>query len=308
MAGGYHGGLVSARVGHWSAPDTGVTVVLPPPGSVGSGEVRGGAPASREFALLDPNRMMQRVDAVVLSGGSAFGLAAADGVMAVLRERGQGYPTRHGPVPIVIGMSIFDGSVRGNPPDAEAGRLAACSALEGQEWRPGRVGAGNGASTGKWRHRRDPGGLGIEERRIDGVGVGVLAVVNAWGDVIAADGRRVFDDAGPACGAPLPSDATGAATENTTLAVVVTDARLSKAECFLLAQSGHDGFAQALDPAHSRFDGDAVVVLATGSVEATVSLDVLRQVTTRVTAAAIRSAVDPPSASDMLSTGAAHGR
>ena len=116
--------LLSAWAGHWTGADTGVTVILPPPGTVGSGEVRGGAPATREFALLEPTRLVDRVDAVVLSGGSAFGLAAAEGVMALLRERGSGFPTPAGPVPIVIGMSIFDRSVRTGLPDAANGRAA----------------------------------------------------------------------------------------------------------------------------------------------------------------------------------------
>src|ERR1700761_5491856 len=98
--------LLSAGAGHWSGGGTGVTVILPPPGTVGSGEVRGGAPASREFALLEPTRLVSQVDAVVLSGGSAFGLSAADGVMQELRARGQGFSTPLGPVPIVVGMSI----------------------------------------------------------------------------------------------------------------------------------------------------------------------------------------------------------
>src|ERR1700733_7269362 len=103
--------LLSAWAGHWTGSGTGVTVIVLPPGTVGSGEVRGGAPATREFALLDPSRTVDRVDAVVLSGGSAFGLAAGDGAMGLLRERAIGFPTPYGPVPIVIGLSIFDASV-----------------------------------------------------------------------------------------------------------------------------------------------------------------------------------------------------
>ena len=119
--------LLSAWAGHWTGAGTGVTVIVPPPGTVGSGEVRGGAPATREFALLDPVRLVDRVDAVVLSGGSAFGLAAGDGVATLLRERGEGFPTPLGPVPIVVGMSIFDGAVAvpGGPPGPDAGRAAA---------------------------------------------------------------------------------------------------------------------------------------------------------------------------------------
>ncbi|MET8150574.1 P1 family peptidase [Actinoplanes sp. NPDC049668] len=278
--------LFSARAGHWTGDGTGVTVILPPAGTVGSGEVRGGAPATREFALLDPVRLVDRVDAVVLSGGSAFGLAAADGVMALLRERGAGFPTPAGPVPIVVGMSIFDGSVRTGPPGAQGGRAAALAALSGGDLAVGRVGAGAGASTGKWRGRTDPGGLGRAQRDAGGVRVAALVVVNAWGDVLGRDGEPLF---GAADGAAGPAAAFG--MENTTVAVVLTDARLSKSDCFLLAQSGHAGFARALHPAHSRYDGDAVVALATGEAGAEANLDLLRAVAAEVVADAIRAAV-----------------
>ena len=152
--------LLSAWAGHSTSAGTGVTVILPPPGTVGSGEVRGGAPATREFALLEPTRLVDRVDAVVLSGGSAFGLSAADGVMTLLRERGLGVPTPAGPVPIVVGMSVFDESVRTTPPGAADGRAAALAAWSGEPFAMGRVGAGTGTSTGTWRERRDPGGVG----------------------------------------------------------------------------------------------------------------------------------------------------
>ena len=277
--------LLSAHAGHWTGNGTGVTVILPPPGTVGSGEVRGGAPATREFALLEPTRLVERVDAVVLSGGSAFGLSAAEGVMALLRERGEGFPTPAGPVPIVVGMSIFDGSVRTGPPDAAGGRAAAVAALAGTPLAQGRVGAGTGAATGGWRGRQDPGGLGWAEQD----GVAAVVAVNAWGDVLARDGEPLFG--GPA-EAVRPAAPYG--LQNTTVAVVLTDARLSKNDCFLLAQSGHTGFARSIHPAHSRYDGDAVVALATGRSGAPADLDRLRAVTVGVVAAAVRAAVRPP--------------
>ncbi|GIE90685.1 P1 family peptidase [Actinoplanes regularis] len=313
--------LLSAYAGNWTGDGTGVTVILPPPGTVGSGEVRGGAPATREFDLLHPVRTVDRVDAVVLSGGSAFGLAAADGVMGVLRERGLGYPTEYGPVPIVVGMSIFDTSVAGTPPSSAAGRDAALAALRGEEFLVGTAGAGAGARTGKWRGRSDPGGLGRADGRAGPARVTALAVVNAWGDVLGPDGRLVFggdpadqpgarfgrdstDQPGARFGqdgtsqpgarfGPGGTDQPGArfGRENTTIAVLLTDARLSKSDCHLLAQSGHDGFARALHPAHSRHDGDAVVALATGEVTVEVDLDLLRAVATDVMARAIRAAV-----------------
>ncbi|GAA4585503.1 P1 family peptidase [Actinoplanes octamycinicus] len=280
--------LLSAHAGNWTGDGTGVTVVLPPPGTVGSGEVRGGAPATREFDLLHPSRTVDRVDAVVLSGGSAFGLAAADGVMTVLRERGLGFPTPLGPVPIVVGMSIFDASVAGTPPSAGSGRAATLAALRGDELAVGTAGAGAGATTGKWRGRLDRGGLGRADGRAGPARVTALAVVNAWGDVLTPAGEPVFG--GPETYQP----AVPFGRDNTTIAVVLTDARLGKADCHLLAQSGHTGFARALHPAHSRYDGDAVVALATGEVTDGVDLDLLRAVTAEVMAEAIRAAVTHP--------------
>jgi L-aminopeptidase/D-esterase-like protein len=295
--------LLSAFAGHWTGAGTGVTVILPPPGTIASGEVRGGAPATREFALLDPTRLVDRVDAVVLSGGSAFGLAAGDGVMTLLRERGTGFATPLGPVPIVIGMSIFDGSVAaahppaadlqvaggppllpGAPPGAGNGRLAALAALGGEAFAVGAVGAGAGATTGKWRGRLDPGGLGVARGSAGAASVVAVAVVNSWGDVIGAGGRPVF--AGGEGGPAVP-----VAFGNTTLGVLLTDASLTKTDCHLLAQSGHTGFARAIHPAHSRYDGDAVVSLATGEVADGVDLDLLRAVAAEVMAEAIRNAV-----------------
>jgi L-aminopeptidase/D-esterase-like protein len=277
--------LLSAFAGHWTGSGTGVTVIVPPSGTVGAGEVRGGAPATREFALLDPVRLVERVDAVVLSGGSAFGLAAADGVMDVLRSRGAGFPTPLGPVPIVVGMSIFDGSVAGEPPSAASGRLAVGAALSGEEFATGAVGAGTGASTGKWRDRLDPGGLGVARARAGSASVVAVVVVNAWGDVLGPDGRPLFG------GDPPASVAPAFGLTNTTVAVLLTDAALTKTDCYLLAQSGHTGFARAIHPAHSRYDGDAVVALATGAVTAGVNLDLLRAAATDAMAGAIRSAV-----------------
>jgi L-aminopeptidase/D-esterase-like protein len=270
--------LLSAWAGHFTGAGTGVTVVLPPVGTVASGEVRGGAPATREFALLDPVRLVEGVTAVVLSGGSAFGLAAADGVMVLLRERGDGFPTPVGPVPIVVGLSIFDASAGGTPPDAAAGRAAALSALAGDELRSGRVGAGTGATTGRWRGRLDPGGVGVAVREAGAHRVAALMVVNAFGSVGAPDaaemsGERPFG------------------MENTTVGVVLTTARLSKVDCHLMAQSGHDGLARAIFPAHSRYDGDAIVSLATGERTEPADVDLIRAVATETVAEAIRDAV-----------------
>ncbi|MBL7262201.1 P1 family peptidase [Actinoplanes lichenicola] len=274
--------LLSAWAGHWTGDGTGVTVILPPPGTVGSGEVRGGAPALREFELLDPVRLVDRVDAVVLSGGSAYGLAAGDGVMRLLRERGLGLPTPAGVVPIVVGLSLFDAAVVNPPPYAEAGRSAAEAALSGEPFTAGRVGAGTGATTGKWRGELVPSGLGVARGQAGAASVVAVIAVNAWGDVIGPGAEPVtgVTPAPP----PFPS-------ANTTIGVVLTDAKLGKKDCNLLAQSAHTGYARALDPAHTSYDGDAVVALATGEVEA--DLEHLRMVTAHVVAEAIRSASAP---------------
>jgi len=268
--------LLSAWAGHFTGAGTGVTVVLPPDGTVASGEVRGGAPATREFALLEPARLVQGVNAVVLSGGSAFGLSAADGVMTLLRERGTGFATPVGPVPIVAGMSIFDAA--GTPPDAAAGRAAALSALAGDELRSGRVGAGTGATTGKWRGRLDPGGVGITVRAAGAHRVAALIVVNAWGSVGVSDPAEM-------------SERRPFGPQNTTVGVVLTTARLSKIDCYLLAQSGHSGYARAIDPVHTRYDGDAIVSLATGERAEPADLDLICAVATDTVADAIRNAV-----------------
>lgn len=281
--------VAGIRVGHWTGASTGVTVVLLPPGTVGSGEVRGGAPATRELALLEPTRTVDQVDAVVFTGGSAFGLAAADGVMEYLAEQGRGVMTRAGAVPIVPSAAIFDlgeGDVR---PTAAEGRAAAEAADSGPVPANGRVGAGRGARIGTWRgaDHAGLGGLGSASARIDGAVVGALAVVNAVGDVIGADGQILAGSSAPAGGLIFPDPLVE--RENTTLVVVATDARATKSDCFLLAQSGHHGLAQALHPSHTRFDGDLVIGLATGIVEA--SIDRVRVAATEAVAEAVRAAV-----------------
>ena len=248
-------------VGDWTdeRAQTGCTAILFPEGTVASGEVRGGAPATREWELLAPERTVERIDAVMLCGGSAFGLAACDGAMRFCEEGGRGLPTAAGVVPIVVGAAIFDlavgdASVR---PGAAEGYQACAAAQPGVPLPDGRVGAGTGATVGKWRGDPRPAGLGSAGVRDGGLVVAALAVVNAWGDAFEP-------------GSPVPPAAATPpfAIENTTVVVVATNAKLAKADCLLVAQSGHDGLARALEPAHTAFDGDAVVAAATGTVDA----------------------------------------
>ena len=256
------------RVGHWTneAAQTGCTVVLLPEGTVASGEVRGGAPAAREFALLDPSRTVSRIDAVVLTGGSAFGLSAADGVMRFCEERGIGFPTAGGVVPIVVALGLYDlatgdGSVRPGP---DAG-YAACEAAAPGDVALGRVGAGAGATIAKWQGRDHarPGGLGGAVLRHDELIVAALVAVNAYGDIL-----QPGDDT-PRVPQP-PIETAEEAFANTTIGLIVTNAVLTKGQCLLIAQSGHDGMSRALSPAHSTADGDALIAAATGEVAAEV--------------------------------------
>jgi len=269
---------------------TGTTVVVPPIGTVGSVDVRGGGPATRETDALAPDTMVQAIDAVCLTGGSAYGLDAAGGVMAWCEAVPRGVPVGLTPervVPIVATAAIFDLGVVGgfaNRPDAAFGRAAAeaAAATGGRAagLAQGSVGAGTGASAGILR-----GGLGSASVVLDGgVTVAALVVVNAAGSPVdPATGllwgaRHALAGELDHLGAPTAAEAAAhrdrldaaaaarAALFNTTLAVIATDAELAKPEVARLAASGHDGMARALDPIHGYVDGDVVFGLATGAV------------------------------------------
>lgn len=255
-------------VGHWTDPvaRTGCTVVLLPEGSVASGEVRGGAPATRELALLDPSKMVDAVDAFVLTGGSAFGLATADGVMAWLEERGRGWSAPAGAVPIVPTLGLYDLMV-GDPlvrPGPEQGR-AACDAATTGDHEVGMVGAGTGCTVDKWRgvEAIRPGGLVAASERLGGVVVAALVAVNAVGSV-GAESHTVADVLRSGAEPMVPPRAVG----STTIGALVTNARLDKVGCHLLAQSAHHGLARAVFPSHTRSDGDGFVVASAGDHEA----------------------------------------
>jgi L-aminopeptidase/D-esterase-like protein len=274
------------RVGHWTDATamTGCTVVLLPDGTVASGEVRGGAPATREFELLDPHRSVATVNAVVLSGGSAYGLAAADGVMRYCEENGIGIETQAGIVPIVVAMSLFDlavGDAKIRPGTAEG--YHACAVAHSGPVEAGAVGAGTGATVGVWPDglRRQPGGLGGAVERHGEVVVTALMAVNAFGGPFADTSVRI------------PPALPPAFTMDTIIGVVVTNAGLSKIECSMVARSAHDGLARAVKPAHTRFDGDAIVVAATGALAADpVVVDAAREMAAASVEAAIRRVVD----------------
>ncbi|MFE9123024.1 P1 family peptidase [Streptomyces sp. NPDC007172] len=275
------------RVGHAAVAGpgalSGTTVVLAPPGgAVAAVEVRGGGPGTRETDALDPRNVVERIDAVVLTGGSAFGLDAAGGVMAWLAEQGRGVrvgPEPHQVVPVVPAACLFDlgrGGDWGARPDAHVGRAAAEAAgAAGPEVAEGNAGAGTGAVVGGVK-----GGVGTASVRLaSGATVAALAVVNALGSAIDPHTGVLYGEYGE--GRPqLPSTELHLAAQeqiarsrermgipplNTTLAVVATDAPLSRPQAQKLAGTSHDGLARALRPVHLMHDGDTVFALATGS-------------------------------------------
>jgi L-aminopeptidase/D-esterase-like protein len=286
-------------VGHHSDRDawTGCTVVLLPQGTVAAAEVRGGGPGTRESELLAPAANAPGVHAVLLTGGSAFGLGAADGVMEHLAARGIGYEIPGGPVPLVFAAVVYDlvlgdGSVR---PDAAAA-AAACEAA-GTDVPRGSVGVGTGCTVGKLRGPEGwtKGGFGAATTRIDGAMVTALAAVNPVGDVLAADGTvlaGVWTGDGYTATTELlhRGERPGLLRrEATTLVCLVTDARLDKRGAWLVARAGSAGVARAVSPSATAADGDLVVCAATGEVEA--DPFVLSALAPGVIADAIRDAV-----------------
>ncbi|GIV75625.1 MAG: peptidase S58 [Litorilinea sp.] len=270
------------QVGHWTNLEagTGCTVVLCPDGAVAGVDVRGGAPGTRELALLDPVCTVEKVHAVLLAGGSAFGLAAADGVMRWLEERGHGFDTGVARVPIVPAAILFDLNLGRSDvrPNAEAG-YAACMAAGGGPVAEGTVGAGTGATVGKMLgfKQATKGGLGTASKQIGkGIVVAALVAVNAVGDVIdpatgqiLAGARRPliggFADsmkfAESSLGQILRAQSSG---ENTTLAVVATNVALTKSGATKVAQMAHDGLARTIRPIHTPLDGDTIFALSLG--------------------------------------------
>ena len=275
-------------VGHFTNSEaaTGCTVVLCPEGAVGGVDVRGSAPGTRETDLMRPGNLVQQVHAILLSGGSAYGLDAASGVMRYLEENGFGFKMGAGVVPIVPAAIIFDlglvtHEVRPGPDD---GYTACVNATDGPP-EEGSVGAGTGATVGKalGRDRSTKGGLGTASIDLGDFTVGALAVVNAVGDVVDPDTGRVV--AGPRdednrgflrttdiLASPPVEAASLNTPTNTTLAVVATNASLNKEQANKLAQMGHDGMALAVRPCHTMSDGDVVFCIATGRSEAEVDM------------------------------------
>lgn len=261
--------VAGIEVGHWTDPValTGCTVIRLPEPNVIAGETRGAAPGSRETALLRPGMAVEQAQAILLAGGSAFGLAAADGVMQELEAAGRGYPTPAGPVPIVPSAVLYDllvgdPAVRPTAADgATAYRAATADPVE-----QGRVGAGTGATISKWRGTPQPAGIGSAAIEIAGVTVGALVALNALGDVFSLEGDALTG--GPHAAAPLAIEPP--VGENTTLAVVATDAALTRVELTRLAVRAQDALAACIRPAHTRFDGDTCFAVSCGKTAALV--------------------------------------
>ncbi len=268
------------RVGHWTdrRAATGCTVVLCEKGAVGGVDVRGGAPGTRETDLLRPGTLVQGIHAVLLTGGSAWGLDAAGGVMRYLEERGVGLAFGAGPVPVVVGAVLYDlrlgrGDVR---PDAEAGRRA-CRAARAGAVAQGSVGAGTGATVGKalGMERCLKGGLGTASEALPSTAgelvVGAVVAVNCFGEVVdPASGQVIAGPRAEGGGFVGTVDILRGAEqapwggESTTLAMVATNARLTKEYACRLASVAHDGLARAIRPLHTMGDGDVVFTMATG--------------------------------------------
>jgi L-aminopeptidase/D-esterase-like protein len=255
------------RVGHYTNVEaaTGCTVILCDTPAIGGVDVRGGAPATRETDLLQSHNLVEEVNAVVLTGGSAYGLDTASGVMRYLEEQGLGYDTGVASVPIVPAAALFDlglGSATIRP-DAAAG-YQTCKQATSEAVMQGNVGAGTGATVGKMAGPSFmmKGGLGSASTLLsDGTLVGALVAVNALGDIIDPYTQHII------AGTRNPSGQGYSATSsigNTTIAVVATTASLSKHQVNKIAQMAHDGIAQTIHPAHTMFDGDAIFALAMG--------------------------------------------
>ncbi len=284
------GGLTDVpgiRVGHVTRPErpTGCTVILVEGGAVAGVDVRGSAPGTIETDLLNPVNLVQHVHAVFLSGGSAFGLDVATGVRKYLYEKKIGFETRVAKVPIVPGAIIFDLGVGDRPdiwPTADCGYRAAAGATEG-DVAEGNVGAGAGATVGKFGGGAGPmkGGLGTASISVPAdantrLVVAAIVAVNAVGDIVdpsngavvagvrATDGNRFADARKLLRTGQRPPSAVG---QNTTIGVVATNARLTKAQATKVAQMAHDGLARAIYPAHTMGDGDVVFALATGAID-----------------------------------------
>jgi L-aminopeptidase/D-esterase-like protein len=296
------------KIGHAQDVEgaTGCTAIICEKGAWAGVDVRGGGPASRETELLKPVNLVEQIHCVMLSGGSAYGLAAGDGAMTYLEEQNVGFDVGVGVVPIVCGASLFD-LVVGSPksrPDHAMGYEACANAEKMEAGKPvaeGNVGAGTGAAIGKYLgvDNMMKSGMGIYCVEVGGVQCGAVVAVNALGDVVDIDTGKIIagilTDDKTALSDTVEtmlgemSSTRNVFSGNTTISCLITNAKLNKTQCNKLASIVHNGYALAIRPVHTSFDGDTVFVMATGEVE--VSPDALGALATRVMAKAINRAV-----------------
>lgn len=286
------------KIGHYQDDFTGVTVLLAKNGATGGCDCRGGAPGTRETDLLRNDKMMQKINAVVLSGGSAYGLASTCGVMEYLKDQGIGYKTMGKIVPIVCGAVLYDLNQKEyHYPTAQYGLYACKNADKTPDF--GNIGAGRGATVGKIRGLKNAckSGIGAATVKVAGVTITAVVAVNAMGDVVDESGKIVAGAKGKN-GNFIDTEKCLANGEfaklllgtNTTIGCILTDAKLSKVDANRLASISHDGMARAIRPVHTVYDGDTMFCMASG-IKPVVNITILESATVEATRQAIVNAV-----------------
>lgn len=276
--------LTRFKIGHYTnlTAGTGCTVIVPPSNNIASACVRGASPGTRELALLAPDKKVSSIDALVLTGGSAFGLGCAHGVMEALADRNIGYETKFGVVPIVPAAVIFDkniGDPNAYPTNSDA--IQAFNDAQNNNEAMGSLGAGTGATIGKWMGMESAmkAGIGISSLERDGIKVSVLTVVNAVGDIIGYDGNIIAGAVDQNGNFYARDDSLSrweasqlGMSANTVLSTVMINAKISKQQAFFLAERAHYGIARRIDPSHTSFDGDVVFVISVPEVEVNIDM------------------------------------
>lgn len=295
------------KIGHYDDEYTGVTVILSESGATGGVDCRGGAPGTRETDLLHNEKMMQKVNAIVLSGGSAYGLASTCGVMEYLRQKGVGYKSLGKIVPIVCGAVLYDLNQKEyHYPTAEYGLKACQNASKTTVF--GNIGAGKGATVGKIRGIKNAckSGIGAATEKVLGVTVTAIVAVNAMGDIVDDEGKIIAGAKGKN-GEFIDTEKCLAEGDvlklafgtNTTIGCILTDAKLDKVDVNRLASISHNGLARAIRPVHTMYDGDTMFCMASGK-RPVANLAVLQSAVVRATARAIQNAVTATTAYDVI--------
>lgn len=295
------------KIGHYDDEYTGVTVILSESGATGGVDCRGGAPGTRETDLLHNEKMMQKVNAIVLSGGSAYGLASTCGVMEYLRQKGVGYKSLGKIVPIVCGAVLYDLNQKEyHYPTAEYGLKACQNASKTTVF--GNIGAGRGATVGKIRGIKNAckSGIGAATEKVLGVTVTAIVAVNAMGDIVDDEGKIIAGAKGKN-GEFIDTEKCLAEGDvlklafgiNTTIGCILTDAKLDKVDVNRLASISHNGLARAICPVHTMYDGDTMFCMASGK-RPVANLAVLQSAVVRATQRAIQNAVTATTSYDVI--------